>query len=259
MSAVLKIEDHGRVRLLTLNRADALNSFNDALYDAVTDALNTAATDDNVAVVVLTGAGRGFSAGQDLTEMGNKPVHTDGKRHGFEPFIDAVVSFPKPLISAVNGIGVGIGLTLLPHCDLVLIADTARLRAPFVSLGVTLEAGNSFLLPSRIGWAEAAHLLYTTNWIDAKKSVEIGLAWKMVPAAELLDEALQLASEIAVMSIAALVATKKNLLATRNDSVRAARDREIEEFDKLRGGPANLEAIAAFKEKRVPDFSKLGS
>jgi enoyl-CoA hydratase/carnithine racemase len=259
MSAVLKIEDHGRVRLLTLNRADALNSFNDALYDAVTDALNTAATDDNVAVVVLTGAGRGFSAGQDLTEMGNKPVHTDGKRHGFEPFIDAVVSFPKPLISAVNGIGVGIGLTLLPHCDLVLIADTARLRAPFVSLGVTLEAGNSFLLPSRIGWTEAAHLLYTTNWIDAKKSVEIGLAWKMVPAAELLDEALQLASEIAVMSIAALVATKKNLLATRNDSVRAARDREIEEFDKLRGGPANLEAIAAFKEKRVPDFSKLGS
>jgi enoyl-CoA hydratase/carnithine racemase len=253
----LIIEDIGRVRLLILNRSDALNSFNDALYDAVTDALNEAADDNNVAVAVLTGEGRGFSAGQDLDEMGNKPKHNDGKRHGFEPFMEAVEAFPKPLIAAVNGLGIGIGLTVLPHCDLVLMADDARLRAPFMPLGVTAEAGSTFLLPAMIGWAETAHLLYTAPWIDADKAVEIGLAWKKVAASDLRAETLKVAGDMAAMPVPSLMATKKLLLAARLDAVRAARARENETFDTLRGGPANLEAIAAFKEKRDPDFTNL--
>jgi enoyl-CoA hydratase/carnithine racemase len=253
----LIVEDKGRVRLLILNRTDALNSFNDALYDAVTAALNDAAADKDVAVAVLTGEGRGFSAGQDLGEMGNKPKHNDGKPHGFDPFMEAVEAFPKPLIAAVNGLGIGIGLTVLPHCDLVLMADDARLRAPFMPLGVTAEAGSTYLLPALIGWAETAHLLYTAPWIDADKAVEIGLVWKKVTAADLRAEALNVAGDIAAMPVPSLMATKKLLLAARLDAVRSARARENETFATLRGGPANLEAIAAFNEKREPDFTKL--
>ncbi|MCZ6783923.1 MAG: enoyl-CoA hydratase/isomerase family protein, partial [Proteobacteria bacterium] len=154
---VLDIEDRERIRLLTLNRPKALNAFNDDLYDAVRDALADAAERDDVAVVVVTGTGRAFSAGQDLGEMERSRRHADGEPHGFTPFIEAVEAFPKPLIAAVNGIGVGIGLTLLPHCDLVLIAEGAKLRAPCVTLGVTAEAGSTALLPPRIGWQETAH------------------------------------------------------------------------------------------------------
>ncbi len=253
----MTIEDRGRVRVLTLDRPEALNAFNDDLYDAVRGGLQGAAEHPELAVVILTGRGRAFSAGQDLGELGNPRRHDDGQPHGFGPFIEALEAFPKPLIAAVNGIGVGIGLTLLPHCDLVLIAEDARLRAPFASLGVTVEAGNSYLLPATIGWGEAAHLLYTASWIDAAKAVEIGLAWKLTPKGQVLDEALELAQEIAAMPIASLVATKKLLLDARLDAIRAARNRENVSFGRLVGGPANREAIAAFRERREADFSKL--
>jgi len=247
------------VRWVTFDRPRALNAFDDDLYDAVRDALRDAAERPDVAVVVLTGEGRAFSAGQDLEELARPRVHHDGKPHGFTPFIETLESFPKPLVAAVNGIGVGIGLTLLLHCDLVLIAEDARLRAPFVSLGVTAEAGSTRLLPATIGWAETAHLLYTAAWLDAARAVEIGLAWRRVPGEHLLDEARTVARRIAEMPIASLVGTKKLLLAARLDAVRAARAREDVTFAWLAGGPANREAIAAFREKRDPDFSKLPS
>ncbi len=256
-SNVLRVENVRRVRLLTLDRPAALNAFNDDLYDAVGEALTTAAASPDVAVVVVTGEGRAFSAGQDLAELDQPPRHEDGAPHGFPPFIETLESFPKPLIAAVNGIGVGIGLTMLPHCDLVLIADEARLRAPFVSLGVTAEAGSTHLLPAAIGWQETAHLLYTASWIDAGQAVELGLAWRSLPRERLLEEALEVAGEIAAMPIASLVGTKKLLLDARLGAVRAARERENVTFGRLARGPANREAIAAFREKRNPDFSQL--
>lgn len=244
----LRVEGRGRVRVLTLARSSALNAFNDDLYDAVRDALLQAAAGEDVAVVVVTGEGRAFSAGQDLGEMASPRKHGDGLPHGFAPFIETLESFPKPLLAAVNGLGVGIGLTALLHCDLVLMAEDARLRAPFVSLGVTAEAGSSFLLPTRVGWQEAAHLLYTANWLDARAAVAAGLAWKVCPAEKLLDETLAVADEIAAMPVASLVATKKLLLAARLDAVRAARDRENHAFAELAGGPANREALASFRK-----------
>jgi len=254
---VLGVADADRVRLLTLDRPKALNAFNDALYDAVYAALAEAAEDPDIAAVVITGAGRAFSAGQDLAEMARPPHHGDGAPHGFGPFIETVESFPKPLIAAVNGIGVGIGLTLLPHCDLVFIARGARLRAPFVSLGVTVEAGNSALLPQRIGWQNAAHLLYTASWLSAEQAVAVGLAWRMCEPEALLEETLATAREIAAMPVDSLVTTKSLLLDARLDAVRAAREREIVRFAPLVGGPANKEALAAFKERREPDFTQL--
>lgn len=254
---LVRIEDRGRVRVLTLDRPQQLNAFNDAMYDAFAAALRSAGDDGNVAVAVVTGAGRAFSAGQDLGELNNRPQYGDGILHGFQPFMDALQAFPKPLIAAVNGIGVGIGLTMLPHCDLVLIADGARLRAPFVSLGVTAEAGSTYLLPATIGWAPTAHLLYTASWLTAAQAVELGLAWRSVPDAELMREALALAGEVAAMPVASLVATKKLLLASRLEAIQRARDRENVAFDSLEGGPANREALAAFREKRPPDFTRL--
>lgn len=255
--SVLIAEKIGRVQLLKLNRPDALNAFNDDLYDAIRSALDEAASSPDVAVVVMTGEGRAFSAGQDLAELESPRRHEDGLAHGFPPFIECVEAFPKPLMVAVNGIAVGIGLTLLPHCDLVLIADDARLRAPFVSLGVTAEAGSTHLLPETIGWQESAHLLYTASWLDAARAVEIGIAWRSVPREKLLDSALEVAGEIAQMPIASLVATKKLLLDGRLGAVRAARDREIVTFASLVRGPANREALAAFREKRKADFTRL--
>ena len=254
---ILRVERLGRVCLLTLNRPKALNAFNDDLYDALCIALDDAATSPDVAVVVLTGSGRAFSAGQDLAELENPRRHDDGLRHGFSPFIERVESFPKPLIAAVNGIGIGIGLTILPHCDLVLIAEDARVRAPFVSLGVTAEAGSTHLLPEAIGWQETAHLLYTASWLDAERAVESGLAWRSFPSDSLLDSALEIATQMAAMPVASLVGTKKLLLDARLDAVRTARERENVTFGRLAGGPANREAIAAFKEKRDPDFTRL--
>lgn len=254
---LVTIADRGRVRLLTLNRPDRLNAFNNALYDALEHALRDAANDAHVSVVIVTGAGRAFTAGQDLGELGNRPEYDDDAPHGFQPFMDTLQSFPKPLIAAVNGLGVGIGLTMLLHCDRVLIAKGARLRAPFVSLGVTAEAASTYLLPKAIGWAETAHLLYTASWISAEETVRLGLASQCVEDDELMNAANALADEIAAMPVTSLVATKKLLLAARLDGIRRARDRENEVFAGLEGGPANREAIAAFTEKREPDFSRV--
>lgn len=254
---VLSIEDTDRVRLLTLEREAALNAYNDDLYDAVRDALTDAAADDDVAVVVLTGRGRSFSAGTDLGELAEPPAHDDGAPHGFPSFIAAVEAFPKPLIAAVNGIAVGIGVTILPHCDVVLVSTAARLRAPFVSLGVTAEAGSTALLPATIGWQRTAELLYTARWIDADTAVAWGLASRCCAPEALLDDAMSLAREIARMPVASLVGTKQLLLDARLDAVRAAREREVRTFAELLGGPANREALAAFRDKRDPDFSRL--
>ncbi|MDF1734230.1 MAG: enoyl-CoA hydratase-related protein [Minwuia sp.] len=257
MSDLLRTEDKEGVRLMVINRPDALNALNMNLYDALRDGLSEAAARDDIAVVVITGEGRAFCAGTDLGELADPPRPDDHRPHGFEPFMDTLQTFPKPLIAAVNGIGIGIGLTMLPHCDLVLMADNARLRAPFVELGVTAEAGSTFLLPAAIGWAETAHLLYTAGWIDADKAVETGLAWRRFPDAQLMPEAMSLAQEIARMPVSSLVATKKLLLDARLSQVNEARAREVPTFRGLVGGPANREAITAFQEKRSPDFTKL--
>lgn len=254
---LILVEDKGGVRLLTFNRPDVLNSMNTAIWDEVAAAMSEAAVRRDIAVVVITGQGRAFTAGTDLAEMGNPVHHDDNKRHGFDPAMDVIENFPKPLIAAVNGLGVGIGLTILPHCDMVLMADDARLRAPFVNLGLTAEAGSTFLLPEAIGWQETAHLLYTASWMDADKAVECGLAWRKVPSADLMDEVMKIANEIGAQPVPSLIATKHLLLQSRIGEVRAARAREVPVFGGLAGGPANREAIAAFQEKRKPDFSKL--
>lgn len=257
MSDILLVENRGRVRILTLNRPGAKNAFNDDLYDAVREALTAAADDHDVAVVVITGSPGAFSAGQDLSEMGNLPAHDDGLPHGFAPFIDVMQAFPKPLMAAVNGVAVGIGVTMLLHCDIVLVADGIRLRAPFVSLGIATEAGSSALFPARMGWQNTAHMLFTSSFIDAEQAVAVGLAWRRSPADRLMADTLEVADAIATMPVSSLVENKRLLLDARLPAVIEARRREDAALARMVGSPANREAIAAFMQKRAPDFSNL--
>ncbi len=250
-------EHRDGVALLTLNRPGKRNAFNDQQYDDLRDALTDAQADGTVKVTVITGAPGAFSAGQDLAEMAAAPVHQDGVPHGFGPFLDRLSTFDKPLLAAVNGVGVGIGLTMLLHCDIVYMAESARLRAPFVSLGLVPEAGSSFLLQAIVGPQVAARLLYTSAWIDAELAVALGLAAAKFPDAELMERTLQEAGEIAQQPASALRRTKQLLLAVRADVLAAARRREESAMALSGGSPANVEAIRAFREKRPPNFTGL--
>jgi enoyl-CoA hydratase/carnithine racemase len=231
---VVRVDDHGPVRVLTLDRPEALNAFDSPLYRATAAALTAARDDDGVKVVVLTGAGRAFSAGQDLEEMARlaagEPIES-----GFPVLLAALESFDKPLIAAVNGPAVGIGFTMLPHCDLVLAADDARFRTPFAEMGVPPEAASSVLFPARMGWQRAAEVLFTSPWLSAAEAVECGIALRVVPAASLLVEALALAARVATAPLPALRAIKATMLAGRADAVTAARAREEEAFARMWG------------------------
>lgn len=255
----LQISDHQRVRTLVLDRPEALNAFDEALYDATTEALLDAAQDPGVAVVLLTGAGRGFSAGTDLREMHARttdPAFVPGK-HGFVGLLDALVDFPKPLVCAVNGVGLGIGATILGFADLTFMASTARLKCPFTSLGVAPEAASSYLLPRLVGRQEAAWMLLSAEWVDAAQALEMGLVWRVCEPADLMAEATRHATLIAARPISSLVAVKRTITAPLRAQVDAARERENAAFAELMGGPANLEALGAFAEGREPDFTAL--
>jgi len=246
-------ETRGHVRLITMHRPDRRNAFNSRQYFDMRDAMTAALEDDAVRAVVITGAGRAFSAGQDMGEM-IPSGDTDSDAHGFPAFMERLCSFDKPLLAAVNGVGVGLGLTMLLHCDVVHIGASARLRAPFVSLGVVPEAASSFLLPLIAGYQRASEVLLTAEWIDAPRAVALGIAARLYPDVELLPATLAKAEEIAQHPLGALRHTKRLLLATRSEQVRAAREREDVAFAERIGSPENLEAVRAFLEKRAPNF-----
>ncbi len=230
---------------------------NNQVFSAIRDGLASAETDDQVAVVILTGSGKAFSAGQDLSEM-LTTTEPDGEPHQFPSMLETVAGFTKPLIGAVNGLGVGIGMTILAHCDLVLMASTARLRTPFPQLGVAPEAGSSYTFASRVGWQDAAYILMSGRWFTAQECLDMGFVWRLCEPDALDVETMAVAEELAANPIPSLVATKRLMLESgRRDQAVAAHEREMAAFVELIGAPANQEAVAAFLEKRQPDFSSI--
>ncbi|WP_197381601.1 enoyl-CoA hydratase/isomerase family protein [Mycolicibacterium mengxianglii] len=247
----LQIADDNRVRTLTLNRPEALNAFNEALYDATTIALREAAEDPEVAVVLITGTGRAFSAGTDLAEMQARitdPEFVPGE-YGFMGLIDALTEFGKPLVCAVNGLGLGIGTTILGFADLAFMATTAKLKCPFTSLGVAPEAASSYLLPQLIGRQNAAWLLMSSEWVSAEEALRMGLVWKVCEPDDLLGEARRHAEVLASRPIASLQAVKATMVAPIRAEIEAARQRENACFVELMGAAANAEALAEFNRK----------
>lgn len=249
--APIRIEDRERVRLITFDRPDKLNAFDAGLYHATAEALTAAAEDPDVHVVVLTGEGRAFSAGQDLDEMAALATGSaaDGAESGFPSLLDVLVGYPKPLVAAVNGLAIGIGFTLLPHCDLVLVAEGARLRVPFAELGAPPEAASSLLFPARMGWQRAAYVLLTSDWITADQAVEFGIALRACPADALLPEALELAGRIAAAPLSALLAIKRLMQDGQVDAIVAARQREEDAFATLLYGDDVRGALDRFSAR----------
>jgi enoyl-CoA hydratase/carnithine racemase len=250
---LVQIDDDGGVRTLTLNRPEALNAFNEALYDATTVALRDADADPAIAVVVLTGTGRAFSAGNDLVEMQARITDPDFQsgEHGFPGMIEALTALRKPLILAVNGLGVGIGATILGYADLVFMASNARLKCPFTSLGVAPEAASSYLLPRLIGRQNAAWMLLSSEWVDADEALRMGLAWKVCDPDDLMAEAARHAAVLASRSIPSLMAVKETIVDPTRDAIAEAAKREYAKFEVLLGSAANADALSDFAERKT--------
>lgn len=232
---MLDVQDDGGVRVVAFDRPEARNAFNFALYVAVTEAVATAAADDAVRAVVLTGRGTVFTAGQDLKEMaaiaaGTAPA---GIAKGFQGLLAAVGELDKPLLAAVNGPAVGLGFTVLAHCDLVLVARSARFRAPFAEMGVPPEASSSYLFPQLLGWQQAARVLLAADWVSAEEAVAMGLALRACPDDRVLDETVALAKRIAAFPPDGVREIKRLMRAGRAEAVAEAATREERSFARL--------------------------
>jgi enoyl-CoA hydratase/carnithine racemase len=211
-------EDRDKVRVLWLDRPAKLNAFTAEGYRALMAALDTAAADDDVAVCVLTGRGRAFSAGVDMTEMG-RPGGSAELGRDFDPLLASLAGFPKPLMAAVNGLAVGFGATILLHCDLVVVDEGAEIRMPFIALGTCAEAASSWLLPDRVGMQQASWTVLSGSPITADEAVRTGFALSSARAGHALDDAVALASTIAQHKVPALVANKRLLRHGHTDAV----------------------------------------
>jgi enoyl-CoA hydratase/carnithine racemase len=229
---VLDVSDDDGVRVLAFDRPDVRNAFNFPLYRAVTDAVVDAAADPAVHVVVLTGRGTAFTAGQDLREMAEIAAGTApaGIEKGFRGLLDAVDRLDKPLLAAVNGPAIGLGFTILAHCDLVLVAESARLRVPFAEMGVPSEAASSYLFPLLMGRQAAARVLLAADWVTAAEAVALGIAVQVSPDDRVLDDTIALARRIAGFPPAAVQAIKRLLRAPHAAAIHDARAREDEAF-----------------------------
>lgn len=252
--SIILIDDDGSVRTLTMNRPGSLNAFNGALFDALAQAMLDAEEDKGVKVVVLTGQGRAFSAGADLSPPGQN--RTEAK-YDFPGMVDVLIDFPKPFIIAANGLGVGIGATILGLADVTFMAQSSRMRCPFSALGLTAEAASTYTFPLQMGRQNASWFLLAAEWMSAEQCVASGLAKEVLPDENFLQAVQEKAAVLAKLPMSSLLQTKELIMAPHRESMRKNAQLENQALEKLRGGPANIEALKAFYEKREPDFSNI--
>jgi enoyl-CoA hydratase/carnithine racemase len=254
MSDILSHTEDG-VTTLTLHRAQRKNSLTAAMYAALADALAAAAHDASVRVVVIQGHETVFSAGNDIGDfMDNPPKTADAPVFRF---LHGISTLPKPLVAAVCGPAVGVGTTMLLHCDLVYAGDNAMFAMPFVNLGLCPEAASSYLVPRLMGHVRAAETLLLGEPFSAESALEWGLVNRIVPPAEASALAQQQARKLASKPLSALIETKR-LMKKGQDTVVAQRmQEEAASFGRMLTEPAAREAFTAFMEKRKPDFSKV--
>ena len=243
------------VLTLTINRLDKKNSITSAMYSALADALDSANHDPAVRAVVIQGHETIFSAGNDIGDFLNKPPATS--ESPVFRFLRGISSFPKPVIASVCGPAVGIGTTLLLHCDLVYAGDNAAFSMPFVNLGLCPEAASSFLAPQLMGYVRAAEALLLGEPFTAESALEMGLINRIVPPAEANALAQRQALKLAGKPMTSVMETKR-LMKKGNAAMVAERmDEEGAAFGRMLQEPAAREAFTAFMEKRKPDFSKV--
>jgi enoyl-CoA hydratase/carnithine racemase len=236
------------VRVIAFNRPEVRNAFDTTMYQEVSAALRAADSDEAVGAVVLTGRGTAFTSGQDLAEMAAIATGTavEGAGQGFMGLLECLIDLSVPLLAAVNGVAVGLGFTILPHCNLVLVDAGARLRVPFAELGVPPEAASSVLFPALMGWQQAARILLTSDWVSAPELVELGVALKVCDEGTVLDETVALAARIAAHPRAATRASTSLVRAGRRDAVVEANRREQGAFGALLGSAVGSGTLADF-------------
>ena len=254
MSDILVHTEAG-VCTITFNRPDKKNSITAAMYGAMADALQAAQDDAAVRVVMFQGHETIFSAGNDIADFLNNPPATT--ESPVFRFLRGIAQFPKPLLAAVCGPAVGVGTTLLFHCDLVYAGDNAAFSMPFVNLGLCPEAASSLLVPQMMGYHRAAEALLMGEPFMAEAALEVGLANRVVPPTEANAVAQAQARKLAAKPIASLIETKRLLKKGQMEQVLARIDEEAVSFGRMLGEPSAKEAFTAFMEKRKPDFTKV--
>ena len=243
------------VMTITLNRLERKNSFTSAMYGVMADALESANHDPAVRVVVIQGHETIFSAGNDIGDFLNRPAaNMDAPVFRF---LRGISSFPKPIVAAVSGPAVGVGTTLLLHCDLVYAGDNAAFSMPFVNLGLCPEAGSSFLVPQLMGYHRAAEALLLGEPFMAEAALEMGLINRIVPPAEANALAQRQALKLAAKPLASLMETKRLMKKGHAGMIAERMAEEGASFGRMLQEPAAREAFTAFMEKRRPDFSAL--
>jgi len=250
---ILTSKQAGILRI-TLNRPDKKNSITAAMYQAIADALKDARADQAVRVVLISGSTELFTAGNDLADFMNNPPSSE-TAPVFQ-FLENISRCEKPIVAAVGGVAVGVGTTMLLHCDLVYAADNARFSLPFTSLGLVPEAASSYLLPQIAGYQKAAELLLLGEPFDAAKAKEAGFITAVVPAAELLATAEKAAAKIAALPGKSVRSTKALLKRAHAANIAGQMAEENAQFRSMLGEPAAREAFSAFFAKRKPDFSQ---
>lgn len=242
------------VIVIRLNRADKKNALTGAMYNGICDAFDRLESEPGLRAGLITGTADCFTAGNDLVDFlqassigGDSPV---GR------FLRTLPALTKPLVAAVNGPAVGVGTTMLLHCDLVYAAPGARFNMPFVNLALCPEAGSSLLLPQRVGYRRAAELLMLCDSFNAAEAKEMGIVNQVLDADTYQEFALQKARQLAQQPPASIRATKKLLRMANADMLQAVMAEEARLFSAMLEGPEAKEAFTAFMEKRKPDFSR---
>lgn len=254
MSEHVQVEVADRIQTVYINRPDKKNALTLAMYTALADAVRGADDSPDIRVTLITGTGDSFCSGNDIKDFLKNPITDESSP--LIRFVNTMIDARKPIVAAVNGIAVGIGVTMLLHCDLVYVDESARLQMPFVNIGLCPEAGSTFLLPVLLGHHRAAELLLLGGAFDAERAVDLGIANAAVPTAILKDTAMEAARRLAAQPPNAVRATKGLVRAALHDAVKAASVRESEKFIPMLDGEEAKEALNAFMEKRKPDFSQ---
>jgi enoyl-CoA hydratase/carnithine racemase len=256
MTDHIKVKQDAAVLEIIFARPDKKNALSNAMYRAATEALDEAQKNQEIRVVLFAAEGDAFTAGNDLADFANAAT---GKADGLAAhgFIEALGRADKPIVAAVPGLAVGIGTTMLLHCDLVFMAEGAKLSTPFVNLALVPEAASSMLLPARVGHARAFAMFALGESISAAEAFSLGLANKVLPKDEVLPAAREAAKTLTTRPLGAIVATKK--LMRDKDRILARMDEESAVFAQRLQTDEAREAFKAFAERRQPDFMKLAS
>lgn len=253
MSEHVNITVSDGIQKLTLNRADKKNALTQEMYGILADSLNDAETNKDIRVTIITGSADSFTSGNDIMDFLQNPAQDENSP--VIRFLHALANIRKPLIAAVNGLAVGVGTTMLLHCDLVFVSESATFSLPFVNLALVPEAASSLLLPKMLGHQRAAELLMLGETFTPKKALELGFINDIVAPSKLEEVALAAATKLAAKAPEALRLTK-SLMKGDTDVILKQMQTEGEAFATRLTSPEAREAMQAFMERRLPDFSK---